>query len=121
EAAKQIRAEQDAHAEARFPLHSEQRRLDAQLGDMARTVAAARQHVLDQERLFGSSELALARARDATEAIRRQIAQELELDDPDTTFEAALAGTSVEPDDGLDDASREREINRLRERLRRVG
>lgn len=121
EAAKQIRAEQDAHAEARFPLHSEQRRLDAQLGDMARTVAASRQQVLDQERLYGSSELALARARDATAAIRRQIAQELELDDPETTFEAALASADAEPDDGLDDASREREITRLRERLRRVG
>jgi chromosome segregation protein len=88
---------------------------------MARTVSSARQHLLDQERLRGGSELAHARASDETAAIRRQIAQELDLDDPDVSIESMLSTTGVEPEDGLDDADREREINRLRERLRRVG
>ncbi|MDQ3692882.1 MAG: chromosome segregation protein SMC, partial [Chloroflexota bacterium] len=116
-AAEQLGARSAALTDARSPIQAELRRLEAAVAQSGRAIAARREALLDHEREQGASELARERAGDEVNAIRRQIAQELELDDPDRL----LSLESVADSHGADDQAREREIERLRVRLRRVG
>jgi chromosome segregation protein len=92
------------------------RRLDAARARSEQAIAIARDTLLTREREQSSAELTRARATDEVTAIRRRIADELDLDDA-----SALGGDEPADEHGADDAAREREIQRLRERLRRVG
>ena len=112
-----LRAELNTLGDDRFPLHAEQRRLDAALAQSGRAVAAAREDVLARERELGAAQLSLERAHDEANAIRRQASQELDLEEADALIEADPADDGH----GEDDEAREREITRLRDRLRRVG
>jgi chromosome segregation protein len=103
--------------DARFPLHAELRRLEAAMTRSAQTLDAANDDLLGLERAHNSSELAWERARDEAGALRRQVRLELDIDDADSL----IGVESVASDDDGGNESREREINRLRERLRRVG
>jgi len=86
--------------------------------DMAATMEqrldAGRQDLLDAERKKGSSELRVERLRGDLAILRKRILDDLELEDP-----AALLAMAVDLEDDPEDA--EREISRLKERLRRVG
>lgn len=115
--AEQLRVQLTALTDARFPLHAEVRRIEAAVARSAKTLDAASDNVLGRERAHGGSELAWERARDEAGAIRRQVRLELDIEDADRLIDAGPG--AGDGDDG--DEAREREINRLRERLRRVG
>ena len=115
--AEQLRLQLTALTDARFPLHAELRRLEAALTRSATTLDAANDDLLGLERAHNSSELAWERARDEAGALRRQVRLELDVDDADSLIQV----DSVDGEDDGGNQSREREINRLRERLRRVG
>jgi len=94
-------------------------------GAHGRALEAARAELLARERAHGAADLAAERARGELGIVRRRIADDLEETDPDALL-AAPPSPEGESDAaaGADEAAvaaREREIGRLKERLRRVG
>lgn len=120
----------DAVQAERPPLDAAVERAEAESSRLDRILDAARTTVLETERARGASELAGERARGELAAIRQRIADDLELGDPDELLEMGRGGhpkgpgqgdrttqaSPVPPEDDM-----EREIARLKERLRRVG
>jgi chromosome segregation protein len=93
------------------------RQRDASAGDLE----AANQDLLARERVLGQRELLLERARAEHAAITLRIFEDLSLEEPESLLEADL-GEIDEDDAALSDPTvAEREIARLKERLRRVG
>jgi chromosome segregation protein len=109
-------------------LAAEQQRLQQQIRPAQQTVEAsdhdvarreeqldeARQRLLDAERARGVSELGVERLRGELAALRQRIFDDLEMENPDE-----LLAIDVEVDGDVGEV--EREISRLKERLRRVG
>ncbi|MDQ3468132.1 MAG: AAA family ATPase, partial [Chloroflexota bacterium] len=108
--------ERSARAAERTPLQTAIRQAETRSSHLARSLATARTTGLERERALGASELAVDRARGERDALRRRIHEELDAVDPDQ-----LLSSAGDAGDGMPAEEREREINRLRERLRRVG
>jgi len=107
------RAERTAE---RAPLQTAIRQAEGRGSHLARSLATARTTGLERERTLGSSELAVDRARGERDALWRRVYDELDTVDPDTLLSSATMVDAETPTE-----EREREINRLKERLRRVG
>jgi chromosome segregation protein len=90
---------------------------------LAGQIETAREELLERERLVNQGSLAVERARSELATIHQRIADDLALDDPDTLLE--LPDREDDRDDAWllsdDHAEVEREIGRLRDRLRRAG
>lgn len=121
EAAARERQRIDAE---RAPLDTAVKAADGAAVQSERASDAARSALLEAERRRGESGLGVERARGELAAIRGRVVGDLELDDPDLLLtpegkaDDAWRGTG-EPPEGTDEI--EREIGRLKERLRRVG
>jgi chromosome segregation protein len=115
----------------RGPLDSAVRRAESEVTRIARAAEAARESLLAAERAHGAGELHVERAHGEVATIAQRIRDDLELEDPDELGrqDGGTAGRLEE--DELSPPSRppavppsvdaEREIARLKERLRRVG
>ncbi|MGH2530863.1 MAG: chromosome segregation protein SMC [Thermomicrobiales bacterium] len=103
-----------AVARERPPLEAAVRQTEGDVSRLDRSLEAARTALLEAERAHGARGLDVERARGELATIRQRIADDLELDDPNMLMAGA------DPDAPLDPRA-EREIQRLRERLRRVG
>lgn len=79
----------------------------------------ARDALLSAERQHGARELVLERAHGELRAIEQRIRDDLELEDPRRVLEEEPAETTEPLPEGREEM--EREIARLRERMRRVG
>jgi chromosome segregation protein len=99
----------------RAPLHEAVAHAHRAAEALAARLDAARQAQSQRERAVGQQELTAERMRSEVDGIRQRITDDLELEDPD-----ALRGMEDESDEPLPDDI-EREITRLKERLRRVG
>jgi len=104
-----------ATAEAeRAPVEADLRAREAANTHLEQLLDAAREALLEAERAWGSSGLAVERARGELHAINQRIIDDLELEDPADLL-------TMEMPEGVESADAEREIARLKERLRRVG
>ena len=107
---------------ARGPLEAALRGAETAARQLAGTLESARQTALERERATHAADLDLERAQGDLRALLRRVADELDGADPETLLreaQAAEAGEDVPA--GADPATREREIARLKERLRRTG
>ena len=105
----------------RVPLAATVEQASEQRETTGNTLETTRQDLLTQERTLNQQELTLERVRADHTAIEVRITEDLALDDPQE-----LPGTPLEAppaDDAAftDPVVAEREISRLKERLRRVG
>jgi chromosome segregation protein len=100
----------------REPLEESRTRLEAALSECETALDTGRNRLLEQERGLGQRGLVAERSRADLGSIRQRIADDLELDDPDSLLRDAGAAT-----DDDDHEEVERRIGRLRERLRRMG
>ncbi|MFM9105891.1 MAG: chromosome segregation protein SMC [Chloroflexota bacterium] len=105
-------------AGGRADLESGVKRAERELGDLGRALEAARMDLLDRERAAGVAHLARERAEGDLAALLRRIRDDLDLEDPAALREAEPAMDAGDPAEA---AAREREIARLRDRLRRIG
>jgi chromosome segregation protein len=112
-AALDARRERDATA--RLPLEEAVRRAEAHAAHQAKAVERAQAAILELERAHGATGLAVERARGELIAIAQRIADDLGINDPDELV-PSLAMIDQRPAEEA-----EREISRLKERLRRVG
>jgi chromosome segregation protein len=108
----------------RGPLDAGVRRADAETVRLARTVETIRDNLLAAERAHGAASLAAERAHGELATIAQRIRDDLELDDPEAVGGEDGGGEEVRllpspPPPFPPDP--EREIARLKERLRRVG
>ncbi|HEU5430845.1 MAG TPA: AAA family ATPase, partial [Thermomicrobiales bacterium] len=103
---------------ARPPLERELRAAESAARRFAAELETARQAALDYERATHAAWLERERAQGEQRALLRRIADELEIDEPASL--RANVDDAADQTDG-DEATREREIQRLNERLRRVG
>ncbi|MDQ3043671.1 MAG: chromosome segregation protein SMC [Chloroflexota bacterium] len=108
-----------AIAAARDPLERDARRADTESVRAERAIEAARALLLERERAHGTAELAVERSQGDLALLDQRIVDELGMEDP----AELLAEPSRELDESprRDPAEVEREIGRLKERLRRVG
>ena len=108
-----------ASDEQRKPLVEHLNTTATQVRDQQAEIEKARQVAMERERSFGQRELALERARADVGAIHQRIADDLDLEEPDDL----LVDTEQQDFSELpeDHAETEREIQRLRTRLHRVG
>ncbi|HEU0113286.1 MAG TPA: AAA family ATPase, partial [Thermomicrobiales bacterium] len=102
---------------ARPPLDRALRAADAAVRRFAADLDAARQVALDRERATHAAWLERERAQGEQRALLRRIADELEMEDA----ASLLAGGGGGETPAGDAATREREMQRLKERLRRLG
>ena len=98
----------------RPPLAEAAKDAERALQDLQQQLDDTRQRLLDAERAHGVRELGVERIRGELTGIRQRITDELDLPDPDRLLDHV-----VENEEEFADA--EREIARLKERLRRVG
>ena len=105
-------------AASRAPLEEQLRRAERELGDLGRALESARMALLDRERAAGVANLARERAEGDLAALLRRVRDDLDMEDPEALLEEEVAFDVDEP---AEVAAREREISRLRDRLRRVG
>ncbi|MEA2523754.1 MAG: chromosome segregation protein [Thermomicrobiales bacterium] len=126
-----LTAARDAVQAERPPLEASVKRTETEVARLDRTLEAARNALLEAERARGASGLVVERARGELGAIRQRITDDLELDNPDDLVDESRAIEEVSSreennsspprlPDSLP-ADMEREIGRLKERLRRVG
>ncbi|MGH2561361.1 MAG: chromosome segregation protein SMC, partial [Thermomicrobiales bacterium] len=112
--AETVGAARQAVQQERPPLEAAVRQTEGDVTRLDRALEAARTALLEAERAHGARGLDVERARGEMATIRQRIADDLELDDPGVLM------VDANPDAPLDPRA-EREIQRLRERLRRVG
>jgi chromosome segregation protein len=116
----ETRALQTAHdsAEAALvPLAERHSAILTNLGGVEQRLEEARTGLIDAERQRGTSGMDVERIRGEVGALRQRIADDLEMDEPNEL----LGDDLVVPDDAADPIRAEQEINRLKDRLRRVG
>jgi len=101
----------------RTPLASAGDTSQRQAVDLARRGERSQAALLDHERALGQRQLAAERAAAELATIHARIADDLDLDSPQTLLDTV----PVDPDEVRRDVDLEREIGRLKERLRRVG
>ncbi len=113
--AAEAAAARDAARTERAALEAKVKEAESDVARAERALEAARNALLEAERAHSGSSLAVERTRGDLAALRQRISDELELAEPDSL----LAGDGPLPEATSDDP--EREITRLKERLRRVG
>ena len=112
-----LAAVRDAVLAERPPLESAVKSGEKLLARIEKELETARAAAMEAERRHGAGRLALERIRGEASAIRQRIADDLEMSEPDLLLSREVAAPS-----GADDpAETEREIGRLKDRLRRVG
>lgn len=113
---------QDAAAQERLPLSEQVTATERVVHELEHQIERARQGLLERERALGQHELLLERVRSELATVHQRITDDLGLDDPDA-LQTADPGDGADPAWTLDPdhALVEREISRLRDRLRRVG
>jgi chromosome segregation protein len=111
-----LEAQRDVDAEKRQPLEGAVRRAEANAARLAKAVETARAAQLELERAHGAGGLAVERLRGEAATIAQRIADDLSLEDP----EELLATPEAEEAEYVAEEA-ERQITRLKERLRRVG
>jgi chromosome segregation protein len=113
----------DAAIAAREPLSAAVAVAERATTELSGRIETARQALLDRERRVNQGSLAVERARSELATIHQRIADDLALDNPGALLDQPDAGGGH--DDGWvlsdDHAEVEKEIGRLRDRLRRVG
>ncbi len=120
--AAHLETERAEIAAERSPREVRLRQTVAEADRLTRALEAAREALLDLERAHGTGELSVERARGELATIRQRIVDDLELDDPDELLLAPDASDAqTQPTQPGASQDVEREIARLRERLRRVG
>jgi chromosome segregation protein len=108
-------AERQRLAAAQVPTELSMRETTTTAAECEQRLETARQRLMQIERERGSATVVLERHRGELATLNQRIMDDLELDDPDE-----LLNQPVEELD-LDLIEAEREIGRLKERLRRVG
>ena len=116
---KALTASVAAGDEARQPLAEKLGTTAAQVRNQQAEIETARQLAMERERAFGQKELVLERMRAEVTAVHQRIIDDLNMELPDDL----LVDTEEEDFSALpgDHEETEREINRLRNRLHRVG
>lgn len=119
---RQLERDASLAEEERAKLTAEQHPAEAMLREQANRVAAGeqtlestRQRLMQIERERGSVTVVLERARGELATLWQRIASDLELDEPERLLELPVEEIDLDPIEA------EREIGRLKERLRRVG
>lgn len=116
---QRVAAEREAERQqlviAQGPAESAMHQAMTRVAELEQQLEGARQRLMQIERERGSATVVLERYRGELAALRQRIADDLELDDPDDLLEQPIDELD------LDLIEAEREIGRLKERLRRVG
>lgn len=107
--------ELEALRAARVPVQAQVAQGQRSTQKVTAELKAARELVVSRERESDHVGFALERLTTDWEALRLRIAEDLDLEDPDTVLDA------VTPQLGMPVAEREKTITQLRERLRRMG
>ena len=115
--ADQLAKARDDVAAEHPPLERAVKEGERELQGLEKALEAARSALLDAERSRGASGLGVERIRGELAAIRQRITDELELLEPNDLLDRDI----VVPDGADDPIEAEREIARLKDRLRRVG
>ncbi|HEV2108629.1 MAG TPA: chromosome segregation protein SMC [Thermomicrobiales bacterium] len=118
-----LEAQRETDAKRRVPLEEAVRRAERDAHRQAQAVENARAAQLDLERAHGAGGLAVERARGELMTIARRIADDLDIEDPDELLEPSAISDqrSASSDQPPAHEDAEKEIARLKERLRRVG
>jgi chromosome segregation protein len=107
------------------PLRLALREAAAAADRLARATDAARTRLLDSERALGTSTLNVERARGDLQTLHQRITDDLDLAEPDDLLagnsDSAAVAERESDAAGTQHSDAEREIGRLKERLRRVG
>jgi chromosome segregation protein len=111
-----LTAARDTVQAERPPLETATKRAEAETTRLDRVLDTARNTVLETERAHGTAGLVVERARGELAAIRQRIVDDL---DAGGQEDALLSSVPLSPCPPADEM--EREIARLKERLRRVG
>ena len=114
-AAEERTAEWQHLSAAQGPSESTMRQAMSRVAELEQELEVARQRLMQVERERGSAIVVLERYRGELTSLQQRIADDLNLDDPNDLLDQPID----EP--GLDLIEAEREIGRLKERLRRVG
>lgn len=114
-AASEAEAALTACNAARAPLRDAASAAERSAADLAQAAQSAHATVVERDREQDHSGFNLERASGELQALRERIADDLEFTDPDAVLTWEVG------EDPLSPSEREREIGRLRERLRRVG
>lgn len=107
--------ERQEAALAQGPAEATMRQAMTRVSECEQQLENARQRSMQIEREQGSATLVLERYRGELATLRQRIADDLELDEPDDLLDQPIEDVE------LDLIEAEREIGRLKERLRRVG
>jgi len=108
-------AERQRLAAAQTPAEAAMRQASSRVAECEQQLETARQRLIQIERERGSATVVLERYRGELATLRQRIADDLDLEEPEALLD------EVVDDSGLDRIEAEREIGRLKERLRRVG
>jgi chromosome segregation protein len=103
----------------RQPLQDAVEQAERMVGKQGRAIEAARQELLQRERQLGQRGLDVERARSVVASVHQRIADDPDYEDPDDLL--LQTRHDAFPDLNEDHDTVEREIQRLRNRLRRVG
>ncbi len=114
-----LTAEQESAQTELAPLEEKYSTLVSGLADIEAHLESARAALLEAERTRGTAGMDVERVRGEVGALHQRIQDELDLDEPTSILEADDETDEGEVPD--DPAETEREINRLKDRLRRVG
>ncbi len=117
---------QTAATDGRFPLAEALTEAERAVNDLEGRIEHSRNQLLERERGMNQGSLAVERARSELATIHQRIIDDLALEDPDDLIdlpdrdlaEGEVAGEWILSDDF---EAVEKEISRLRDRLRRVG
>jgi chromosome segregation protein len=112
--------------ETRSPLRQAMTVTERTIGDLETRIERSRQELLERERAMNQGRLAVERARSELATIHQRIVDDLGLDDPNDLLDVAdgdhRQGETVGEWVLSEDVEAvEKEIGRLRDRLRRVG
>ncbi len=114
-AAEEAEAERQRIAAAQEPAEAAMRQAMRRISECEHLLEGARQRFMQIDRERGSATVVLERFRGELATVRQRIIDDLDFDDPDALLD--LPTEALE----LDLIEAEREIGRLKERLRRVG
>jgi chromosome segregation protein len=105
----------------RTPLQETLTALDTVAATLEQQIEAARQGLVERERAMNQGSLAVERARSEAATIRQRITDDLGLAEPADLLTAEPVPNPEEWELSDDHEAVEKEISRLRDRLRRVG
>ena len=116
-----LTAADTAASAGRTPLQETLAALEAVAATLEQQIEASRQQLVERERAMNQGSLAVERARSEATTIRQRITDDLGLEEPETLLTAEPVPNPEEWELSDDFEAVEKEISRLRDRLRRVG